>query len=75
MNEMRLKLDCVRGGTSYTISKIDREGNGIIVISGKLGGCDFMNEAEVTPRLEALEEMVGIYNEMAEMKERLEKDM
>jgi len=60
---MYLKLEHKAGTNEYTIYESDANGNGKIIISGKLGGCDWMKPLDMEPRLQILEDMVASWND------------
>ena len=62
---MRMKFEMLPalGETSFGISHVDEEGNGIILLHGKLGGADFLSEKEKASRVKLIEQMVGAWND------------
>jgi len=50
----KLIVDVQEVSNSVTISVVDENGNGEILVQGKMGGCAFLNEAEQMRRIEVL---------------------
>lgn len=55
--EVEIKTDVERN--EVTISIVDENGNGYMLLRGKIGGCDFMNEAQQEFRLKALSKIIS----------------
>jgi len=52
--DKRLKVDIDRNHNEATISLVDKNGNGIIVLKGQIGGCGWMDEAGLKELTEVL---------------------
>ena len=56
MKNLKIAVDEDRN--DVTISLVDETGNGIILVRGKLGGCDFLSKAEQASRIKALRKLM-----------------
>jgi len=52
--DKRMKVDIDRNHNEATISLVDKNGNGIIVLKGQIGGCGWMDEAGLKELTEVL---------------------
>lgn len=56
MSNFKVQVNQARN--EVQIDLVDEKGNGIIVLTGKMGGCGYMSAAEQAPRIEALKKIV-----------------
>jgi len=56
-HKLKVQVDLERNTAS--ISMVDKSGNGLIILSGKMGGCDFLSPAEQLPRFVVLQQLNG----------------
>jgi hypothetical protein len=53
----KLKVKFDKGHNEATLSLVDEDGNGIILLHGKVGGCEFMSVDEQEGRLDTLKRL------------------
>ena len=52
MNSIKIEIN--KATNECTISSVDERGNGIILLSGKIGGCTWLNNTEQRKCIETL---------------------